>query len=237
MEVVVIDDLAEPLGDRLEVAAREPAIGREALGQDQHVAALSARASSSSASQPPMFASPSFLALIVMPSASDAISRTMSGMDRSAWPGSRVLMNQAFSANRQASRKSGSRVPVAHGSDCPEVLERDRLAAARVVGHGHEHDRDVGTAFGQERVERLDVHVALERVDRGRVAALGDDEVDRLGAGCLDIRPGRVEVGVVRDDLARPADDREQDLLGRPALVRRDDVAERPQLLDCRRGT
>ena len=49
----------------------------------------------------------SFLALIVMPSASDAISRTMSGTSRSACPASRSWMNQAFSAKRQASRNSG----------------------------------------------------------------------------------------------------------------------------------
>ena len=62
-------------------------------------------------------------------------------------------------------------------------------------------------ALGEEALERLDVHVALERVDGRRVAALRDDEVDRLGAARLDVRAGRVEVGVVRDDLARPADD------------------------------
>jgi hypothetical protein len=44
---------------------------------------------------------------MVIPSASAAMSRTMSGTVRSACPGSRVLMNQAFSAKRQASRKSG----------------------------------------------------------------------------------------------------------------------------------
>jgi hypothetical protein len=42
--------------------------------------ACSAHASSFIASQPPMFASPSFLADIVIPSANEAISRTMSGM-------------------------------------------------------------------------------------------------------------------------------------------------------------
>ena len=84
----------------------------------------------------------------------------------------------------------------------------------------------------QQCLQRRHVHVALERVDRRRVATLGDDQVDGLRAGGLDVRPGRVEVGVVRDHLARTADDREQDLLGGPALVGRDDVAERPQLGD-----
>jgi hypothetical protein len=51
-----------------------------------------------------MLASGSFLADMVIPSASADISRTMSGTGTSAYPGSRVLMNQAFSANRQASR-------------------------------------------------------------------------------------------------------------------------------------
>jgi hypothetical protein len=55
-----------------------------------------------------MLPSGSFLADIVMPSAYEAISRTMSGMDRSDCPGSRCLTNQAFSANRQASRNSGT---------------------------------------------------------------------------------------------------------------------------------
>ena len=54
-----------------------------------------------------MLASGSFLADIVIPSASAAISRTMSATGTPGVAGSRVLMNQAFSANRQASRNSG----------------------------------------------------------------------------------------------------------------------------------
>jgi hypothetical protein len=68
-------------------------------------------------------------------------------------------------------------------------------------------------------------------MDGCRIAALGDNEVDRLGTGKLDVRPRRVEVGVRRDHLARPADDREEDLLGGASLVRRDDVLEREELL------
>ncbi len=54
-----------------------------------------------------MLPSGSFFALIVIPSASEASSRTMSATSRSPWPGSRERMNQAFSANRHASRNSG----------------------------------------------------------------------------------------------------------------------------------
>jgi hypothetical protein len=77
-QVVVLHDLGEALGDGLEVAPGQTAVGREALGEDEQVAALRARASSFIASQPPMLARPSFLALMVMPSASAAMSRTMS---------------------------------------------------------------------------------------------------------------------------------------------------------------
>ena len=69
-------------------------------------------------------------------------------------------------------------------------------------------------------------------MDRLWVAALGDDEVDRLGAGELDVGARRVEVRVVRDDLVRPAEHAEQDLLGGPTLVGGDDVREREQRLD-----
>jgi len=40
----VVDDLAKSLSDGLEVAAGEPAVGGEALGQDLQVAALSGQA-------------------------------------------------------------------------------------------------------------------------------------------------------------------------------------------------
>ncbi|MND03223.1 hypothetical protein D3C83_229470 [compost metagenome] len=51
-----------------------------------------------------MLAIPSFLADIVAPSASANMSRAISRGERFSCPFSRVRMNQAFSANRQASR-------------------------------------------------------------------------------------------------------------------------------------
>jgi hypothetical protein len=54
--------------------------------------------------KPPVLARPSFFALMVQPSANRSISRAISMVGRSAWPGSRCLMKEAFSANRQASR-------------------------------------------------------------------------------------------------------------------------------------
>ena len=91
----------------------------------------------------------------------------------------------------------------------------------------------VRAAFADEGVQRFEIHVALERVDDRWVAPLLDDQVDRLGAGELDVGPGRVEVGVAGDRLAGTPDDGEEDLLGRPALVGRDDVLEREEGLDA----
>jgi hypothetical protein len=65
---------------------------------------------------------------------------------------------------------------------------------------------------------------------RRGVTALGDEHVGGQRTGRLDVRARRVEMGVVRDDLARATDGREEDLLRCPALVDRDDVPEREQL-------
>src|SRR5581483_7959177 len=106
-----------------------------------------------------------------------------------------------------------------------------RLATAGVVRDRDEHDRYVRGAFLEQGLERLEVHVSLERMEGLGAAALGDHEIDRLGTGRLDVGPGRVEVRVVRVFFSRYGDHREQDLLGRPPLMGRDDVPEREQLL------
>jgi hypothetical protein len=123
-------------------------------------------------------------------------------------------MNQAFSAKRQASRKNGLPVAVAERADAAQVLERDRLAAARVVGDGHHHERHAVAVLVERPLERLEVDVALERVHERRVAALGDHEVERLGALDLDVGARGVEVVVVRHHLARPQHRVEEDALG-----------------------
>ena len=117
-------------------------------------------------------------------------------------------------------------VAVAHRSHAAQVLERDGLAAAGVVRHGHEHHGDVRRPSARKASSRAEVHVALERVNRGGVESLGDHKVDGFGPGGLDVGPGGVEVGVVRHHLVGAADDGEEDLLGRPPLVGGDHVRE-----------
>jgi len=69
-------------------------------------------------------------------------------------------------------------------------------------------------------------------VFEGGVETFGDDQVDGLGTGGLDIGAGGVEVGVVGDDASGSADGGHQDLLGGAALVGGDHVGEGEQLLD-----
>ena len=106
-----------------------------------------------------MFASGSFFALIVMPSASDAISRTMSATARSPCPSSRSRMNHAFSAKRQASRKSGTpcrshtsrtarRFASETGWPPPELFVIVTMTAGTSAA-----------ALGEQPLERGDVHV------------------------------------------------------------------------------
>ena len=86
----------------------------------------SASASSLRARNPPMLAIPSFLALMVQPSAQANISRAISMGARSPCPSSRVLMNQLFSANRQASRMNGM--------PCSRAMALAALMLARLTG-------------------------------------------------------------------------------------------------------
>jgi len=112
--------------------------------------------------------------------------------------------------------------------------QADRLAAAGVVGH-RQHDAGNRVAvLGQEGLQPVEVHVALERVVAARIEPFGDDQVVAFGAGRFDVAARRVEMGVGRDHPAGPAEDREQDRLGRPALVGWDHMFERHQLLHRR---
>ncbi len=125
-------------------------------------------------------------------------------------------------------------MPGAHLANPAQILERDRLPAARVVGDRHEDDRNhLGAVLIEQPLERVEVHVALERMPRRRIPALGDHQIDGRRSRVLDVGAGRVEVGVVGNDLARAADRREQDLLRGTSLMRRDHVLERKQVLDA----
>ena len=111
-----------------------------------------------------------------------------------------------------------------------DVREADGLATARVVGDRQHYQRHAVRRLGQQRFQPLEVDVALEWIQLVRRVSLGSHQIHGLGAGRLDVAASRVEVGIGRNDPARPADDRKQDRLGRAALVGGNDVPERHQL-------
>ncbi len=112
-------------------------------------------------------------------------------------------MNQAFSANRQASRKNGiscrsqtsrtaRRFAIDTGWPPPELLVTVTMTSGI-------RSRPTSAIV---RLEGLDVHVALEGMLGLRVATFGDDEIPGLGTLVLDVGAGRVEVGVVGDHVS-----------------------------------
>jgi len=108
-----------------------------------------------------------------------------------------------------------------------DVGHAHRLAAARVVGHGHHHRRNArGTDLRDRAAQGVEVDVALERMDQPGLPAFGDHQVAGLRAAILHVCARGVEVRVVQHDVTRPGDRAEQDVLGRAALVRRNHVLE-----------
>ena len=231
-EIVLVHHLRETLGDCLEVTAREPPVRREALGEDQHVAALLGqgvvvhRQPAADVGQPVLLRRHGHAVRQPADLLDDVDDRAMLLPRLARLDEPRVLREPAGIEEQRFA------AAIAHLADRPQVCEAHRLPAARVVRDRDDDDRDIVAALGEQALERACVEIALERVDQRRVSTLLDHQVHRLSAGELHVGSGRVEVGVVGDHLAGAADDRVQDLLGGTALVGGDDVAEREQSLD-----
>jgi hypothetical protein len=230
-QVVVLDDLLQALRHRLQVAACQPAVGREALGEDEHGAAPLGPLVGVHG-QPAADVGQGVLLAAHRHSVSqgghlaDDVGNGGIGVTILALLDEPGILGEA--AGVQEQRQAVSVADLAHGS---EVGQRHRLSATGVVRDRDEHHRDVvDAALPDQGLQRIGVHVALEGMDRRGRSSLRDHQVDRLCTAELDVGAGGVEVRVRRDDLARTADDAEQDLLRRPALVGGDDVAEWPQL-------
>ncbi len=111
------------------------------------------------------------------------------------------------------------------------VGQRNGLSPARIIGDRHEDDGDRGGAIAKEFLEGTQIHVSLERVQRGDVVPFGYHQISSLGAGEFDVGPRGIEMGVVGNQLARTAHHREENPLGGAALVGGNDVTKRKQLL------
>src|SRR5690606_41865805 len=77
------------------------------------------------------------------------------------------------------------------------------------------------TTLFRSPLQRGQVHVPLEGMDQVRNAPFRDHEIARLGAFGLDVGARRVEVVVVRDDVAGAEDRVEEDAFGGAPLDRK----------------
>ena len=143
-QVVLVDHLGQALGDGLQVASGQAAVGREALGQDEQVAAaLGERV------------------VVHGQPAADVGQAVLLGAHRHAVGEGGHLADDVGDGDAAVARlalvdepgvlgeaagveEERQAVAVADLAHAAQVGHRDRLAAARVVGHGHEDDRHVG---------------------------------------------------------------------------------------------
>ena len=97
-------------------------------------------------------------------------------------------------------------VLVSHLVGLSHVLQRNRLTADRVVGHGHDDRSNVVPVLSNEFLQARDIHVALERGYFGRIQTLRADIVDRTPTGKADVGTCGVEEGVRHHELAGTRD-------------------------------
>ena len=114
---------------------------------------------------------------------------------------------------------------VAEGAQRLHVRHRDRLAARHVDGARERDVRDLlRSVLGDERVELVEVDVALERMPALGIVCLVADDVDEDAPGTLLVEPRRREVHVPGNELSGPDRDLADQVLGAAPLVRRHDM-------------
>ena len=180
-----------------------------------------------------MLARPSFLADIVMPSASDAISRTMSGIGlvgvaRLALLDEPGVLGEAAGVQEERERRSGRRPRAPRGGwPCDTGWPPIELLVTVMNTTG----TSSAPRSSMQALQGGDVHVALEgQPSRPRPAAVQGRRASAPVASTLARVVSKwVLLGTT---LPGPADAREEDLLGGAALVGGDDVLEREELLD-----
>ena len=99
--------------------------------------------------------------------------------------------------------KKGILIAVIDLGHLADILHRDRLSAAGVVGDGDRAKGDILCAgLFDEVLQLANIHVALERVVVARVEGLIDDQVGGPAAAGADVAFGGVEVHVGGDGVA-----------------------------------
>ena len=112
-------------------------------------------------------------------------------------------------------------------ADCADVRHGNGLPSPAVVGDRNHDKRDAPHSYLiNQRRELIGVHVPLEREVCLWVVRLIDHEIYRFSSVGDDVRPRRIEVHVVGDDVAWFHNTRKEDVLRGSPLVRGEDVRE-----------
>ena len=236
-EVVLVDDLAEALRDRLQVAAGEAAVRREALGEDQEVPALLGegvvveREPAADVRQAILLRGHRHAVGEGRHLADDVRDRAV------GLPGLAELDEPGVLGEPAGVEEQRHAVAVADRPNGPEVLERDGLAAAGVVGDRDEHDGHVRAA--RSASSRSSAATSMLPLNGWTNDGSRPSGITRSTASAPRASTFARVVSkwvLFGTTLARAAEDGEQDLLGGAALVGRDDVAEWEEALDRSRG-
>ena len=216
-QVVLVEHLDEPLGQRLQIAPGQAAVGHEALGADQLHADLLGQRVVADAEQAAHVHDGVLLG---------AHGEHIGQLEHRAGRRSERLEPRRLVAPDPV-RVLGEATGVQHQHDParatalghgPQVGQRHGLTAHGVVGHRHHHERDLALVRLERRIERRQRHVAAERVVRRERVV--ERQVDTGGPGRLDVGAGGVEQAVGQHHAAGQRHDRAQDPLGRATLVR-----------------
>ena len=114
-----------------------------------------------------------------------------------------------------------------------DIFERNRLAAAHVVGDGDHAERNVVRAFRLDQpFEPGEVDVSLEPLVRIKIAAFRRQQIHGPRADIFDIGSRRVEVAVVGNHVPGLQARRGQDALGGSPLMGRENMFEAGDLAD-----
>ena len=227
IEVVLIERFAKPDCNGLEIPSGETTVGREALCHDQDITFLESQLRIIGAEEAPDIPE---RVLFRRHRAAVGIAEHLAGdIDRRGILETLFTVFYEVGIFREATgidvKRNAGRP--GYAADVANIGHRNGLPTTRIVRNRHHDD---GNAFravlGDEFLECLDIHVALERVIGVEITCFGTGQVDRRTSNELDVAARRVEVGVVRHDGVGFDHDPEQDVFRCPALMRWNDLLE-----------
>ncbi len=218
-QVVFLHALLQAHGQRLQVAPGQAAVGGKALGHDQHVAH---RVHPFLAAQHDEAANVDHAVLFGAHGGAVGIRKHLlhDGFDGCVLVARFAHLDEHGVLGKTADiHDEGFAMRFKQLGIGANVGHRHRLAATGVVGHGDHAKRNLVGLILEQGLHPRQVNIALERMQRGGLQALGDHQIQRLHAQVFEVGAGGVEVAVVGHHVTLFAHRREQHFFGGSALV------------------